>query len=301
MPDLDFHPLANAFPCLAPEALEELAGDIETHGQLEPIVLFEGQILDGRQRWLACRMAGVEPRVIDWQGDGTPVEWVISKNLRRRHLNESQRAMVAARLANLAWGRNKREGQICHSVRDVTNAEAASMLNISPRSVRYARKLHSSATPELQAAVDAGEVSLSDALGAVELPPDAQREALAAVRAGEARTLCAAASQQTGEPEASATGCVGTEPKPEAGADPEADASGSPCMKARTAASASRPTVGESCEAFARELAKLVRRLDEIAEARGGDDEFTRLARRGLSIVKQAMTRMKGRPRRAGR
>ena len=267
MSDLDFHPLANAFPCLAPEALEELASDIETHGQLEPIVLFEGQILDGRQRWLACRMAGIEPRVVEWQGDASPVEWVISKNLRRRHLNDSQRAMVAARLANLSYGQRKRALQLCSAGRDVTSDEAAAMLNISPRSVRYARKLQSSATPELQAAVDAGEVSLSDALGVGELPPEAQREALAAVRAGEAHTLCAAAQcrfslrekgsfrgakSDNGEPEASASGCVGIEPKRQGGVDPKADASGSPSTKAKTAASASRPSIGESCEAFAR-------------------------------------------------
>ncbi|HUY89057.1 MAG TPA: ParB/RepB/Spo0J family partition protein, partial [Pirellulales bacterium] len=271
MHELDFHPLANAFPGLAEEALLELAHDIEAHGQLEPIVLFEGRILDGRQRWLACRMAGVEPQMIDWPGPGEPVAWVISKNLRRRHLSDSQRAMVAARLANLSWGQNKREVQICTSGRDVTRDEAAALLNVSARSVAYARKLQASGDQELQAAVDRGEVSLHDAMSAAELPPDAQREALRAQRSGQARTLRAAVG---------AASCRFTDEQNQAQAAPR-DASPS----VGEAPANEPPSIAEVCEALERELGKFARRLDELALARGGDDELAQLARRGLSIV----------------
>lgn len=281
MHELDFHPLANAFPSLGEEALAELARDIEAHGQLEPIVLFEQQILDGRQRWLACRMAGLEPRSIEWQGPGSPVEWVVSKNLRRRHLSESQRAMVAARLANLASGYRKRPAQICAGGRDVTNAEAASMLNVSPRSVQFARKLQAAAAPELQAAVAAGEVSLHDALGVADLPLEAQRQALRALRAREARTLRAAVA---------AASCRFAICQPPADSARGAGAEGQHEPPANQP-----PSIAELCEMLERELGRLVRRFDELASARGGDDEFTRLARQGLSIVKQALAKLTSR------
>jgi site-specific DNA-methyltransferase (adenine-specific) len=58
-------------------------------------VLFDGLVLDGRNRLAACKIAGVAPRFTQWQGEGSPVEWVVSQNLFRRHLTSSQRAVVA--------------------------------------------------------------------------------------------------------------------------------------------------------------------------------------------------------------
>ena len=54
-----------------------------------------------RNRYLACQRAGVGPRFTEWDGVGTPTAFVISKNLTRRHLNTSQRAMIAAKLAKM--------------------------------------------------------------------------------------------------------------------------------------------------------------------------------------------------------
>jgi hypothetical protein len=57
-----FHQFANLFPLVAEDGLQKLAQDICNHGQLEPIVLLEGEVLDGRCRYLACQIAGVEPK-----------------------------------------------------------------------------------------------------------------------------------------------------------------------------------------------------------------------------------------------
>ncbi|HTQ33530.1 MAG TPA: ParB N-terminal domain-containing protein [Stellaceae bacterium] len=74
-----------------------LVEDIRQHGQREPIVLYDGRILDGRNRWRACRELGVEPKCIEWtEADGAPSVFVVSRNLHRRHLNEAQRAEIAA-------------------------------------------------------------------------------------------------------------------------------------------------------------------------------------------------------------
>jgi len=91
---LETHKFADIFPMITGEELEQLKQDIKEHGLLQPIILFEGQILDGRNRFKACKEIGVNPAFVDYKGD-KPLEYVISENLKRRHLTASQRAVIA--------------------------------------------------------------------------------------------------------------------------------------------------------------------------------------------------------------
>ncbi len=92
---MDFHEYANLFPMMQPDELEDLVADIKQNGLIEPIVLYEDKILDGRNRFLACGEAGVKPHYEYYKGD-EPVGYVVSKNVKRRHLDKSI-------LASLAW------------------------------------------------------------------------------------------------------------------------------------------------------------------------------------------------------
>jgi N6-adenosine-specific RNA methylase IME4 len=94
---VEFHEIANLFPMMQPDELADLVADIKVNGLIEPIILYEDQILDGRNRYLACGEAGVKPRFEVYSGD-EPVSFVISKNLKRRHLNGSQKAMIATEI-----------------------------------------------------------------------------------------------------------------------------------------------------------------------------------------------------------
>lgn len=88
------HPLAALFPLMSDKDLAELAADIKANGQLEPIVTLNGQILDGRNRYLACEIAGVEPASIEFSPVATcrsPEEYVWSMNIARRHLTPEQK------------------------------------------------------------------------------------------------------------------------------------------------------------------------------------------------------------------
>lgn len=92
------------FPELPFEELAELARDIKAQGQLEPIILHKGLILDGRNRYRACQIAGVIPRTEDFSAlsiERSPEEFVLSRNLRRRHLSVGQKAAIALEWSEL--------------------------------------------------------------------------------------------------------------------------------------------------------------------------------------------------------
>jgi ParB-like nuclease domain len=90
---LEFHPLANRFPLIEGDEFESLVEDIRANGQREPIVVFAGRILDGRNRWRACVEARITPKLrqFDPRQEGSPEAYVISVNLKRRHLTSKQK------------------------------------------------------------------------------------------------------------------------------------------------------------------------------------------------------------------
>jgi len=94
MDELQFHPASSEFPLLDEERLTELVEDLQAHGQREPIRLHRGRILDGRNRYLACRKAGLEPWVERLPEDVNPFDYVWSLNGQRRDLTQDQRYLI---------------------------------------------------------------------------------------------------------------------------------------------------------------------------------------------------------------
>jgi hypothetical protein len=175
MPALQDHPLACIFPLLHDSELTALADDIEVNGLREPIWLYEDKILDGRNRYRACVMKGIDQRIEHYIGKD-PLGFVLSMNLHRRHLTESQRAMVAAEIANLHQGEQKNSKPANLPVSPVSQANSAEMLNISERSVRDAVKVKDKAEPEIVEAVKAGKLPVSTAAKAAKLPKKKQQK-----------------------------------------------------------------------------------------------------------------------------
>jgi hypothetical protein len=138
----EFHPLAKVFPLIEGAEFDELVADVKANGLNEVITTYEGMILDGRNRYRACIAAGIEPVTSPYIGND-PVGYVISSNLRRRHLNESQRALVAARLATL------KDGQRADLIEGLPIGRASELLSVGERSVARAREVQDHGVPEL--------------------------------------------------------------------------------------------------------------------------------------------------------
>lgn len=97
------HPAAELFPMMSAEELQGLADDIREHGQREPVILYHGAVLDGRNRLLACELAGVEPRFVTVESEevGDPIDFVLSLNRHRRHLTPAQVAVLIVDVSDM--------------------------------------------------------------------------------------------------------------------------------------------------------------------------------------------------------
>ena len=188
---LPIHPAAEIFPLMSAEALDELAADIKAHGMLSPVVVMKEangslSLLDGRNRLDAAEQGGVQVidgagrllvpfEVFDPEERGIdPFAFVISANLCRRHLSESQRAMVAAKLPTLRRGDNQHT-----AIAGTSQTEKAVLFNVSSDSIARASVVREHGLPELIEATEQGQIAVSVAAKIAQLPPDRQREATA--------------------------------------------------------------------------------------------------------------------------
>lgn len=163
---LEYHELSSLFPLITGDDFALMTKDIEANGQREPIVLFGGKILDGRNRYRACRELEIEPLTEEYTGDD-PLGLVLSLNMHRRQLTVAQRAIVAAEMI-----RRKREIETTDSESEDSSRpesslpgveDAAKALGISPRSVSAALRVFKDGTEALCEAVKRGEIRVSAA------------------------------------------------------------------------------------------------------------------------------------------
>ncbi len=183
MAKLKIHPFADTYPPMSEAELEALTEDIKARGLQRTIVLYEGQILDGRNRYLACERAGVEPSFVDYEGDD-PLGQVNSLNL-NRDLTGAQRAIVAAR----QWMMNGDGKPGPKSVKSLPNSAAsfAKLFRTTKPSIIQARDLLADAH-DLAAQVEGCNLSLAAAHGQLqERQKQAARKAKDAERVSEYR------------------------------------------------------------------------------------------------------------------
>jgi len=156
VPELKPHPLAEIFPLMDGKTYQELKADIKQNGLQEPITLFEGKILDGRNRYRACLELGIEPKCLEFDGDYQKAQaWSVSLNLHRRHLTDQQRAIIAAKMAKLKRGQKR--GPI-GPLRDY-----AKLMKVSEKSVKRAKRVLKSGASVVVRALEEEKISLGRA------------------------------------------------------------------------------------------------------------------------------------------
>jgi hypothetical protein len=176
-----FHALADAFPLIEGSDFDELVKDIEANGLLQPIIMFEGQILDGRNRWLACQKLGIPHTEIKFRGDD-PVSFVWSTNAVRRQLTASQKSVAAAKLATASSGRPQRTGPGGPIFGDeLTNTEVAKKTGVSESSIKRAKRVLALGLPSVVTAVEDGKLAVTAAERLAQKPQAEQAHIMATV------------------------------------------------------------------------------------------------------------------------
>ena len=290
-------PAATLFPMMHGEELGLLVEDIAKNGLREPIVLYQGLILDGRNRLQACELAKVKPRFVEWDGVGSTIAFVLSRNLHRRHLSESQRSVVAARAKEMFKEEAAERQHACHfgspannpsnEVHDDeksrvspvgadlhrperSNDKAAMLFNVSARMVALASRVLAAGDEQLIAAIELGLVTVSDAATILHLPKEQQREAVAKVRSGKFRFLQHAIEAPLRRATPGAEHAVDVD-----------DDDDEPKLN--------RHQLRRAFKRFAEMQDKLVHEVDSAAVACGGPNDHTRRACEHLAQALRAM------------
>ena len=153
-PSYERHPLSAVWPDLEPTARQALRESMRQRGYdpLEPVVLYEGRVLDGWHRYSMARELGIEVKAVDYDGDD-PAGWVIARHTGRRHIAPGERAQCVVMCREwVPTGRppdddrkqpqdrgaeRRSDGRL--SGRPSTNQELAEEADVSERTIRRAK------------------------------------------------------------------------------------------------------------------------------------------------------------------
>ncbi len=155
---MEQHPLSGAFPPMSADDLQALTDDIEVNGQLEPIVIFDDMVLDGWHRYRGCMALGLTVNLVKLPDDEDPVAYVKSRNLHRRHLTASQRAIAV--VACTEWLSRGRPVKSAPGADLATTQQMAKEADVGLRTIERAKAAHAAGHG---AAVRDGKISLKKA------------------------------------------------------------------------------------------------------------------------------------------
>ena len=163
MATYEFHPFADVWRLFTEDEFAKLKADIQAHGMRLPIILYAGKVLDGRNRYRACRELDIPARyeTAKAKTDAEALALVVSLNEHRRHLTTEERSFIAGRLATMKSGVKKVAPPIGGPA-GISVPDAAKFMKVSLHAAENAKAVLNHA-PELEAEVKAGRKSLSAA------------------------------------------------------------------------------------------------------------------------------------------
>lgn len=177
------HKLAELFPAMPPDEYEALKQDVKAHGVLVPIVVYAGEIVDGRHRWQAAQETGQKCPKTEWEpASASPDDidtelwgYLLSLNSKRRHLDKSQLAMIAVEgsqfIEKAAYERMRMGGKPDPEATlpqgDKTRTpqardEIAEKVGVSGRTIQKAKNVRD-ADPKLAEKVKQGKITVTEA------------------------------------------------------------------------------------------------------------------------------------------
>jgi ParB-like chromosome segregation protein Spo0J len=192
--DIPFHEAASIFPLMTGDDFDALVEDIRKHGLREPTALLDGKILDGRNRYRACLLAGVKCKTVEVETDD-PVGYVLSLNLHRRHLTVSQRSMIGHKAGEFyekaakerqraAGGDHKAKALVQNlspALRGKSRDHIGAAVGVSGPMIDQAKRIARDGVPELVEAVERGDIGGHLAEQIAAHTPEDQRAILEAV------------------------------------------------------------------------------------------------------------------------
>ena len=172
------HPYASCWA--KPDNFEEIKSSIKDVGQIDPITLFEGQVLDGVQRYTICQELGIDPR-FHTPEISNPLQYVLAKNKNRRHATKSQISMAVVKMANLAvHGSNQfgiKRGAFATKA-PLTRTELSAQSGLTISEIERSKRTFLKGIPDVVAAVELGKLTATASDVIAQLPKEDQPAAL---------------------------------------------------------------------------------------------------------------------------
>jgi len=162
--ELEIHALANIFPEMSEKEFKVFSADIKAKGLQTKITIYEGKVLEGRNRYKAARYSLNDDSFQQLPVGVNPVDYVISMNVNRRHLSTSQRALIASRLVTTKLGSNQ------HANGGVTFEKAAKMLNVGETILKDGKVVFENGAKEVIEKIQKGDLTIGKAKEIVKKP-----------------------------------------------------------------------------------------------------------------------------------
>lgn len=173
------HEFGKLIPKMSAKQFSELYASIEDIGVQQPIMLYEGQILDGWQRYTAVdeiiEAGGKVPGVVKFNNyEGTreqALKYVLS-TIARRHIPDDKRVKLALSI------RKQLEKLKPEASGEELDAEAAAQAGTSKRTVQRATEVERKAPKEVTDAMKEGKIKPSTALKLAGADPKKAKQAI---------------------------------------------------------------------------------------------------------------------------
>ena len=165
---------------MSDDDFQSLKDSIEVNGVLNPVTIFDGQVIDGWHRYTAANELAMDCPTVEL-GDVDPRDFVLAQNKARRHVTQAQLALATT--AVYAWkpvGANQHEGRVdTECPPSKTNAELSKISGVHANTIKQAKAVQTKAAPEVVEAVKRGEIGLPKAAAIANLPKEEQAAAIA--------------------------------------------------------------------------------------------------------------------------